>query len=197
MLEFDRISLSFPNQQICTELSFSVKKGDILCFSGPSGRGKTSLLKLIMGILQPDSGKIVIDNLQLSAQNLPLLRGKMIWLPQNVNLPVNSEQELLNLLELNENQINLYNHYMMELGMKDGNQKLFSELSGGEKQRMVLAACLSLDRPILLLDEPVSALDDHTIDLFIGVIKTLKNKTIVSTSHNKKWLEHCNQIVKL
>lgn len=198
MIEFDSISLKFTDLIICDKLSFSVKKGETLCLSGPSGKGKSSLLKLLLGILKPDSGKIIVDGMELNSNNTQKIRNKMVWLPQNIHLPVNSGKELTELLDFNENNKQLYKNYLQQLGITyQIEEKLFTEVSGGQKQRIVLAACLSLEKPILLLDEPVSALDDQSIDQFIDVISTLKDKTIVSTSHNMKWLKHCSNVVEL
>jgi ABC-type multidrug transport system ATPase subunit len=198
MIEFDSISLKFTDLIICDKLSFSVKKGETLCLSGPSGKGKSSLLKLLLGILKPDSGKIIVDGMELNSNNTQKIRNKMVWLPQNIHLPVNSGKELTELLDFNENNKQLYKNYLQQLGITNQiEEKLFTEVSGGQKQRIVLAACLSLEKPILLLDEPVSALDDQSIDQFIDVISTLKDKTIVSTSHNMKWLKHCSNVVEL
>jgi ABC-type Mn2+/Zn2+ transport system ATPase subunit len=136
--------------------------------------------------------------MELNSNNTQKIRNKMVWLPQNIHLPVNSGKELTELLDFNENNKQLYKNYLQQLGITNQiEEKLFTEVSGGQKQRIVLAACLSLEKPILLLDEPVSALDDQSIDQFIDVISTLKDKTIVSTSHNMKWLKHCSNVVEL
>lgn len=198
MIKFENVNLSFDELIICENLNFLVKEGDSLCLSGPSGKGKSSLLKLILGIIKPISGKIFIDGKELNPDHIAEIRQKIMWLPQNIHLPVNSGRELTELLEFKPKNLELYHLYLDQLGIsKNGKEKLFTEVSGGQKQRMVMAACLSLDKPILLLDEPVSALDDDSIDLFIDVMNGLKGKTIVSTSHNKKWMDHCSSIIKL
>ncbi|NOU58688.1 ABC transporter ATP-binding protein [Marinifilum caeruleilacunae] len=198
MIKFENVSLRFGELVICENLSFDLDQGGSLCLSGPSGKGKSSLLKLILGIIKPDSGKIFIDGKELNATNIFDARKKIVWLPQNIHLPVNSGKELTELLDFQSENLELYHHYLDQLGIaSNGKEKLFTEVSGGQKQRMVMAACLSLDKPILLLDEPVSALDDDSIDQFIHVINGLKGKTIVSTSHNKRWIEQCSSIIKL
>ncbi|MPQ46668.1 ATP-binding cassette domain-containing protein [Marinifilum sp. N1E240] len=196
MIRFDNISLKFPEQIICENLSFKVKEGEMVGLSAPSGKGKTSLLKLMMGILVPDAGKILVNNIEVNPSSIDEIRKQIIWLPQNVNLPIESGQELVELLELDEEGIKNYHSFLKFLGI-DNNGKLFNKMSGGQRQRMIVAACLSMNKPILVLDEPVSALDDDSIDLFIELIQSLKNKTIISTSHNQKWLNHCSQIIEL
>ncbi|WP_421919117.1 ATP-binding cassette domain-containing protein [Marinifilum sp.] len=198
MIEFDNVSLKFDELVICENLSFHLNQGESLCLSGSSGKGKSSLLKLILGIIQPISGRILIDGQELNTINISDARSKMIWLPQNTNLPVNSGKELIELLDLNTENRKLYHSYLDQLGISAiAKEKLFSEISGGQKQRMVMAACLSTDKPILLLDEPVSALDDESIDRFIKLISALKGKTIISASHNQKWINECSRIIEL
>ncbi|PCH70344.1 MAG: ABC transporter [Bacteroidales bacterium] len=198
MIKCEKINLSFPNQVICENLSFEVLRGESICLSGPSGKGKSSLLKVLMGFLMPQSGTIQVDGLELNSDTIVAIRNKMTWLPQNSNLPVDSANELVGLLQMKQEQIENFQFFLNQLGVqKCGADKSFTEISGGEKQRIVLAACLSLGKPIILLDEPVSALDDHSIELLFSTLDSLPNKTIVSTSHNMKWINYCNRRIEL
>lgn len=198
MIKCSNINLSFPQQVICEDLSFEIGIGESVCFSGPSGKGKSSLLKMLMGFLLPQAGKIVVDGLELNSQNIEMIRSNMLWLPQNINLPVDSGSELIDLLQMNEEQKENFRSFLHQLDVLScGENNQFTEISGGQKQRIVMAACLSLDKPILLLDEPVSALDDHSIDLLFCTLDSLKNTTIISTSHNEKWMNYCNRTIKL
>jgi polar amino acid transport system ATP-binding protein/putative ABC transport system ATP-binding protein len=73
----------------------------------------------------------------------------------------------------------------------------FDEMSGGQKQRIVIAVCLSLEREILLLDEPTASLDDEAIETLIECIKGLENTTVVSASHNSKWLNAAGRVISI
>jgi len=198
MIKCEKINLSFAKQVICENLSFELARGESMCFSGPSGKGKSSLLKVLMGFLMPQSGTIQVDGLELNSDTIMAIRNKMTWLPQNSNLPVDSANELVALLQMKKEQKESFQFFLSQLGVpKCGGGKRFTEISGGEKQRVIMAACLSLDKPMILLDEPVSALDDHSIELLFSTLDSLPNKTIVSTSHNQKWINYCNRIIEL
>ncbi|RUT73647.1 ATP-binding cassette domain-containing protein [Ancylomarina longa] len=198
MIHGVNLSLQFKEQCICKNFSFDVRVGESVCLSAPSGKGKTSILKMIMGIITPKGGEIFINDMGLNSQNILAIRDLFSWLPQNVNLPINSIDELIELLLLDLDDIRYFNSYLEELEISE-EVKLhnFSELSGGEKQRIILAACISKQKPILLLDEPASSLDDHSIDLLFKLLNKLKNKTILSTSHNQKWIDNCDRILTL
>ncbi len=198
MIKCKNVSFSFPQQVICEDFSFEMEIGESICFGGPSGKGKSSLLKILMGFLIPQSGTVHVDNLELNGENIEQIRSKMLWLPQNSNLPVDSGSELIDLLQMNEEQKENFKIFLDQLGvLACGENNSFTEISGGQKQRIVMAACLSLDKPILLLDEPVSALDDDSIDLLFSTLDSLKNTTIISTSHNQKWINYCNRTIQL
>lgn len=198
MIRCENLSLKIKEHVICKDLCFHLKQGESLCFSGESGKGKTSLLKMIMGILIPNSGKLTINGLELSSANLNEIRNQIAWLPQNINLPVNSTNELIHFLNFNKQNIEIFTSCCDKLGVrKVGKLKAFNEISGGERQRILIATCLSMNKPILCLDEPTSALDNHSIDLLIDLLNNFNKLTILSTSHNSKWIKHCNRNISL
>lgn len=198
MIECENLSLKIQEQVICENLCFHLKQGESLCFSGESGKGKTSLLKMLMGILIPDSGKLIINGLDLCSYNINKIRSQVAWLPQNVNLPVNSMTELIHFLNFNKQNIETFDSYCEKLGLrKVGRLNKFNEISGGERQRILIAACLSMNKPILCFDEPTSALDNYFIDLLIKLLNDISGLTILSSSHNAKWINHCNRNISL
>jgi putative ABC transport system ATP-binding protein len=197
MIEFYDIHLAYPNGTVFDRLSFTLKKGKISCISGPSGSGKSSILKLIQGYLTPDKGEITIEGTPLNRQTTKDLRLKMAYIPQNINLPVTSGSELANLLGVKVYPDKI-NQLLAKLGMP--NQMLerpFDEMSGGQKQRVVIALCLSLGREIILLDEPTAALDDESIEQLLKVIRGLKDTTVISASHNPEWIKAMDQVIQL
>lgn len=197
MISGKNISLSFNSTLIFRDLTFSVHDGENACFSGPSGKGKSSLLKIIQGYIIPDTGLVEVDGMELNIENVKKIRSKMAYIPQNINLPVDNGKELLKLIN-DRNADKTVDFFIEELGMPaDMLTRRFDEMSGGQKQRVVIAVCLSLDREIVLLDEPTSSLDDESIDKVIRVIQNLKNRTILSASHNQKWIRFVDKKINL
>ena len=198
MIKIENIHLSYNDEIVLNGINCMINKGESICFWGPSGSGKSSLMKIIMGIEVPDSGKIIIDGIELNSESIIEVRKKIIWVPQNINLPVNNSTELLQLLMLDSKQKLKFEEFVFEMGIdKNILDKDFQEISGGQKQRIVIASGLALQKPILLLDEPTSALDAESVDKLIGLILTQLNITVISASHDKNWSKANNQILRL
>ena len=198
MIQIQNISLSYGNEKILENISCEIGKNESICFWGPSGSGKSSLLRLLMGFEIPSSGKIIIDGLYLNNKNIHQIRNKITWVPQNINLPVANTAELLELLNLSENQKNIFPKFLNKLGIENSLiSKHFQEVSGGQKQRIVIAAVLSKQKPILLLDEPTSALDKESVSKLIKLVFHDLNITVVSASHDLFWSNANNKILKL
>jgi len=197
MIELRNIFLSFQETTVFNDFSFSVKKGENVCISGPSGKGKSSVLKMIQGYLLPDRGEIMVGGLILDKYNIKSIRSRLAYVPQNVHLPVASGKELLTLIG-NERKESLAVSFLEQLGLPSRMiERPFDEMSGGQKQRIVIAVCLSLERDILLLDEPTASLDDESIRKLIGVVKRLEDTTVVSASHNEKWSKAADEVIYL
>ncbi len=198
MIQIKNISLSYGDEKVLDKINFEINKGQNVCFWGPSGSGKSSLLKLLMGFEIPQSGKVIIGGMELTRENIEPVREKIAWIPQNINLPVNNSKELLNLLYLDKKQQQKFENYIRKLNLDDNlTNKDFREISGGQKQRIVIAAVLALDKPIILMDEPTSALDSDSVDKLINLILKNNKLTVISASHDKKWADANDLILQL
>ena len=197
MININQITLSFQDKTILDNFSAQIRRGEHVCFSGSSGRGKSSLLKIIQAYLIPAKGEISIDGLTLNRLQVKNIRNKMAYVPQNIHLPVKNGTELLEMLA--KSQLSEKAEVFCEkLGLpREMLSRSFDEMSGGQKQRIVIAVCLSLEREILLLDEPTASLDDEAIDALIECIKGLENTTVVSASHNSKWLNAAGRVISI
>lgn len=201
MLKLEQISKSFDGINILNELSLEIPTGQIISILGPSGSGKTTLLNLILGISEVDKGKIIFNNEDLT--NIPMeKRGFNIVFQDYALFPnLNAYQNItyglknkpnISTKEEVEDLINL-------LGLEKHLNKRIEQLSGGQKQRVALARTLVMKPRILLLDEPLSALDGvikETIKERIKMIAREYNLTTIIVTHDpEEALTLSNQVL--
>lgn len=171
MLELKNIVKKYGNNVILDDISLQIKKGEIVSILGPSGSGKTTLLNLILGITDISSGKIIYDGEDITDVPLEKRGFNIVFqdyaLFPNLNAYENIVYGLRNKPGIStEKDVQDFIHL---LGLEEHLDKRISQLSGGQKQRVALARTMVMKPKILLLDEPLSALD--------GVIKeSIKSK---------------------
>lgn len=171
MLELKNIVKKYGNNVILDDISLKIKKGEIVSILGPSGSGKTTLLNLILGITDISSGKIIYDEEDIT--DVPLeKRGFNIVFQDYALFPNLTAYENIVYGLRNKPGISTekdVQDFIHLLGLEEHLNKRISQLSGGQKQRVALARTMVMKPKILLLDEPLSALD--------GVIKeSIKSK---------------------
>lgn len=171
MLEIKNLKKSYDGKTILHDINLNIKKGEIVSILGPSGCGKTTLLNLILGLTEADSGEIIFDGKDIT--NVPMeQRGFNIVFQDyalfpNLNVYKNITYGLKNKPEIATKQE--VEDLIDLLGLREHLSKKIEQLSGGQKQRVALARTMVMKPKILLLDEPLSALD--------GVIKeSIKEK---------------------
>ncbi|PRZ00320.1 ATP-binding cassette domain-containing protein [Marinilabilia salmonicolor] len=197
MISFDNVTLKYSTGTIFENLSFSVQAGSKVCITGHSGTGKSSVLKIIQGYVKPHSGSVQVGGMKLGRDTVKDIRSQIAYVPQNINLPVSNGDELTRMLNVSSKRRDV-ELLMGQLGLeKEMFVRPFDEMSGGQKQRVVIAVCLSLDRDIVLLDEPTSSLDDDAILKLLKVVSGLKDKTVISSSHHHEWGAAMEQEVRL
>ena len=171
MLELKNIKKSYDGVTVLKNIDLTISDGEIVSILGPSGCGKTTLLNLILGLTDADSGKIIFDGQDIT--NVPMeKRGFNIVFQDyalfpNLNVMQNITYGLKNTPNISTQEE--VNELIELLGLKPHLNKKIDQLSGGQKQRVALARTMVMKPKILLLDEPLSALD--------GVIKeSIKEK---------------------
>ncbi len=170
MLEINHISGGYSSYEVLTDLSFSVKQGEIFGILGPNGSGKTTILKMISGLLRPKHGEILLQNRALQSFAAKELAKKIAVLPQiqsevfaytvkeTVSLGRYAYQKGLFQTNREEDE-QIIEESMKATGVHSFQHKLLHSLSGGERQRVFLAQALTQNPEILLLDEPTNHLD--------------------------------------
>jgi len=171
MLELKNIEKSFDNVNVLNHVNFSVEDGEIVSILGSSGSGKTTLLNIILGITQPDSGEIIFDTHDITKISMENRGFNIVFqdyaLFPNLNAYENIVYGLRNKPNISTSEE--VQELIELLGLKEHLNKNIEQLSGGQKQRVALARTLVMKPKVLLLDEPLSALD--------GVIKeSIKDK---------------------
>jgi nitrate/nitrite transport system ATP-binding protein len=164
-LELHNVSKSYGGQCVLKDVTLSLEKGEFVAIVGYSGAGKTTLINLIAGLQRPDSGTLTLNDLEITApgpdrgivfQNYSLLPWFTVF--ENIHLAV--EQVFPNYTPEKKRQHT--ERYVAMVGLSDAREKRPGELSGGMRQRVSVARALAMDPQILLLDEPLSALDALT-----------------------------------
>ena len=192
------ITKKFGNNTIFENLDFQAKNNEITSILGPSGTGKTTLLRCLAGLENVDSGKIKIFGEVLNKKNKDNLIKDIGFVFQNLNLFPNLTviQNLKIVLNSAEKAQDLINKF--RLNGKEN--ELPKNLSGGQKQRVAIARALMLDPKILIFDEPTSALDQELIIEFTKIIRDLirQNRTIIIVTHDTNFAkDFSNNIFKI
>ncbi|WP_312951814.1 thiamine ABC transporter ATP-binding protein ThiQ [Superficieibacter sp.] len=178
-------------QHLPMRFTLSLKQGEQVAVLGPSGAGKSTLLNLIAGFLQPESGTILIEN-QLHTHTPPARRPvSMLFQENNLFSHLTVRQNIgLGLhpgLKLSEAQRQKLQLIASQMGIESLLERLPGELSGGQRQRAALARCLVREQPVLLLDEPFSALDPALRQEMLTLVSDVcrrQHLTLLMVSHS-------------
>ncbi len=197
MIKVEHLSKTLGDQKVLNDISFDVASGEILAFLGPSGTGKTVLLKHLIGLLKPDCGSVIINgqDITLMAQSKQLeMRKDFGYLFQEgalydfMNVFENIAFSLREHTTYNNQKIRERVREVLDMvDLEDVEIKMPSELSGGMKKRVALARAIVLGAKVLLCDEPTSGLDPIRSFDISNLIRTVVKKigaTTVITSHD-------------
>ena len=202
-LAADNIKKSFKQRDVVKGVSFKVKSGEIVGLLGPNGAGKTTSFYMVVGLLFPDSGRVLIDDENITA--LPMyVRAKrgVSYLPQNSSIfkKMTVEDNLLSIMEVCgieslQRKIQLED-LLEKFQIKHIAKSMGSALSGGERRRVEIARALIIKPRFLLLDEPFAGIDPVTVHEIQGIIKALSQEGlgVLITDHNvRETLGTCNR----
>ncbi len=192
MIEIQNLSFSYKKTQVFSDISLSFKEGNIYGLLGENGVGKTTLLKIICGLLQPKSGTCTVDG-ETSHLRLPSMLQRIAFLPDEVKLPDNSTPQRhvaeLALFYPHFAQ-GTFLHLMQELEV-DPDRK-FREMSFGQQKKSLIAAALSLGTDYVLFDEPTNGLDIPSKAQLRSILskRADERSTIIISTHQVKDVEN-------
>jgi len=193
------LSFSYGGPPVLEDATFTVEEGDFASIVGPNGGGKTTLIKLILGLLQPTGGSILVNGKTPAAA-----RPRIGYMPQQAELDLSFPMSVTEIVLMGRLQPGLrpgphgredrrLAATMLEtLGLEDVARRSLGELSGGQRQRVLIARALACEPDILLLDEPTAHLDVHQEDEFLEILRDLNQRmTVVMVSHDLGFVSSC------
>jgi len=205
MIRLEDIDLDLGGKPILRGVSASIEPGDKAVICGESGSGKTSLLKLLIGLHRPARGRLTIDGVELTRETARGLRARVFYMPQEVR-PIGEEtaREFIDLVfgfavnrdrRPDEERLRaLLERFRLGPQLLDAR---LSELSGGERQRIGLVRGLLLEREILLLDEVTSAVDEDNKRLIVEHLLGLDGTTVVAVTHDPLFISRAALQIEL
>lgn len=213
--EFENLiieDLSFgyiDEEYILKGIDLKINKGDSIGIIGPSGCGKTTLVDLIIGLLSPDKGRVIVNEIDICTHKSEWQK-KIAYLPQNIfltddtilsNIALGVEDELI---DINKVYQSIDQARLTELvrSMPDGIETNVGDkgvkLSGGQRQRIALARAFYHQRDLLILDEATSAVDNEVEKEIVDEINNLKGvKTVIVIAHRLSTIMNCDHVIKL
>lgn len=209
MLKFKNVTKKFGGTFALSDVSFEIEKGEFVFITGPSGAGKTTILKLILGEMTPDAGEVIVEGINtsnLKDKDLPFFRQKIGTVFQDFKvLPERTVSEnvevALAVIGLPESDWGERMKHVLKLVGLSRQESLFpSQLSGGELQRVSLARALVVNPKILLADEPTGNLDWDTSSAVMDLFEKInaEGKTVVMATHNQEILKkHKKRIIHI
>jgi ABC-2 type transport system ATP-binding protein len=203
-LQIDSLSKSYNGVEAVDNISFVIKKNEIIGLLGPNGCGKTTTIGMILGLLKPSKGRVLIDNQDIEKNRINVLKkinfiSPYIELPKKLTVKQNLYiyGKLYGVDKLNEK----IDHLCEKLRLNEILYSITGELSSGQKNRVSLAKAIINDPILLLLDEPTASLDPETGDFvreFLENFQKERSGSILLASHNMTEVERlCSSVLMM
>jgi lipopolysaccharide export system ATP-binding protein len=193
ILRSENLVKKYKTRIVANNVSVQVKQGEIVGLLGPNGAGKTTSFYMIVGMVKPNSGKIFLDNIDITKE--PMYRRAQLgvgYLPQEASVfrKLSIEDNILAVLEMTKlskkDQLLKLESLLDEFALHHVRKNLGDQLSGGERRRTEIARALATDPKFILLDEPFAGVDPIAVEDIQNVVRKLKEKNIgiLITDHN-------------
>ena len=184
---------SYKGKQVVKDVSIELNQGEIVGLLGPNGAGKTTSFYMIVGLVQPENGKVYLNDTEIT--KLPMYKRAQMglgYLPQEISVfrKLSVEDNIMAILEMTSKSSLERKHRLEELleefNLNEFRKTLGNRLSGGEKRRTEIARALATDPQFVLLDEPFAGVDPIAVEDIQGIVSDLKKKNIgiLITDHN-------------
>ena len=205
-IRFEDVSFEYrKNVPVIKNCSFEIKKGEFVGIIGLSGAGKTTMADILMGLLPVNSGKITVDNEEITEKNINAFRKLTGYVPQEVNL---LEDSFKNNVAWGQDEKNIDDERIVEclklaqlydfVQENSGINSVIRGLSQGQKQRLMIARGLYKNPEILVFDEATSSLDVETEHEITKMLTSLKGyKTLIAIAHRLSTLKECDKLIYL
>ncbi|WP_406488361.1 thiol reductant ABC exporter subunit CydD [Streptomyces phaeochromogenes] len=209
-VRFEGVTVRFPGRSsdAVSNASFAVEPGETVALVGPSGVGKSTLLNVLLGFVEPTSGRVRVGGVDLTETSLEEWRSQVAWVPQRPHLYAGSVAENVRLARPDADD-SAVRRALADAGalefvdtLPEGVRTVLGEegagLSAGQRQRLALARAFLADRPVLLLDEPTASLDGATEAEVVEAVRRLAvGRTVLLVVHRPALLDVADRVVRL
>jgi len=203
-IEVDRLGVCYDGRWVLRDFSLRLGRGEKVVITGPSGTGKSTVLRCVLGLVMPQEGSVHVFGQAMDGHHVWELRRQLAYVAQEPDLGSGTAREVIdhpfeykanaslrgNLERLGE----LLERFNLPPSLMD---KDMSALSGGERQRIALVSAILLDRSIILLDEASSALDKDNKQAVVSFFQQARELTVLAVSHDTEWQGFSDQVVEL
>lgn len=193
MFRAENISKSYGDLKVLKNMNFQVEKNEVLAIVGPSGVGKSTLLKCIVQLEKQDGGDFYLNETKVDEKNR--IRIGLVFQSSSLFQHLNVMDNLLIAVKYHKlyeekEAVKKAEAYLREFGLSDKKAAYPSELSGGQKQRIAIIRALLLNPLVLCFDEPTSSLDAENKTLLIDIIRKIKKEqAVIVVSHDEDFIE--------
>ena len=205
MIEFQNVSFAYEKDRpVLRELSFRIGDGEAVGLIGANGAGKSTVMKLLLGLIAPTEGSVLVDGIRVEKKSLPEIRRKLGFVLQNSDnqmfMPTVYEDMIfapLNYGLSREEAERRVDTALERLGMQELKHRHNHRISGGEKRMAAIATILAMEPEAVLMDEPSSALDPCNRRLVINTIRELRQTKLITSHDLDMILDTCERVILL
>ena len=203
MIEFQNVDFSYEkDRKVRHDMSFRIGRGESVGLIGANGAGKSTIMKLLLGLLGPDSGKVLIDGIEVKKETLGDIRAKLGFVLQNSDnqmfMPTVYEDMIFGPLNYGlprEEADRRVDEVLGRLGLEYLKNRYNHKISGGEKRMAAIATILAMEPEAILMDEPTSALDPYNRRIVINTIKGLPQTRLIASHDLDMILDICGRVI--